>query len=261
MSRSRSKSAGHDSELALYWRESARPLTSLAFVAPMLVAYEVGVLWLDQHAARNGADVWLRTWLAEGLGFGSYFLLPLLTCGLLLAWHHTQNEAWRLRWNVLSGMACESSGLALVLLMFAHWQQQWWSLSQQPAWCATQATTGDMAAQLVAYFGAGIYEELLFRLALLPLSIMALQWCGLRRRPSVVTAVVLTSALFALAHYRCDFVLGGWHFSLPCGDEFAWSSFTFRFLAGSFFASLFVTRGFGIAAGAHALYDIFAVLL
>ncbi len=33
--------------------------------------------------------------------------------------------------------------------------------------------------------------------------------------------------------------------------------FVFRFTAGAFFAVLFVYRGFGIAAGTHALYDIF----
>jgi hypothetical protein len=31
----------------------------------------------------------------------------------------------------------------------------------------------------------------------------------------------------------------------------------FRFLAGALFAVVFVLRGFGIAAGAHALYDIY----
>src|SRR3990170_3082495 len=43
-----------------YWRESQRPLVSLAFVLPLLVVYEGGVLWLGPAAMRNGADVWLR---------------------------------------------------------------------------------------------------------------------------------------------------------------------------------------------------------
>ena len=66
------------------------------------------------------------------------------------------------------------------------------------------------------------------------------------RPASVVIAVVVTSVLFSAAHYA------GVH-----GETFDWFSFCFRFLAGAFFAVLFVFRGFGIAAGTHALYDIF----
>jgi hypothetical protein len=35
-----------------------------------------------------------------------------------------------------------------------------------------------------------------------------------------------------------------------------WFGFVFRFLAGVFFSVLFVYRGFGIAAGSHAAYDV-----
>jgi len=246
-----------------YWRESSQPLTSLVFVAPMLVVYEAGVLLVDERSARNGAELWLRGWLDQ-LGFSaclSYFLLPALTCGLLLAWHHTRNEPWRLRWDVLSGMAFESTVLAIGLLLFAQWQQEWIAGLARGTPAATRGAATDSAAALIAYLGAGIYEELLFRLALLPAAVIGLRWCGLDRRTSLAAAIVLTSALFALAHYRLDVPLGAWRLHLPYGDAFAWSSFSFRFLAGVFFASLFAARGFGIAAGSHALYDIFAVLL
>ena len=79
-----------------YWGGSSRPLVSLFFVAPMLVAYEGGLLLLGPQAMRNGADAWLRHGL-EQLGFGQYFLLPMLTCGLLLAWHHLQRKPWHVR--------------------------------------------------------------------------------------------------------------------------------------------------------------------
>ena len=64
-----------------YWQQSRRPLTSLAFVTPLLIIYEAGVLWLGPQAMRNGADVWLRQ-LLDLLGFSQYFLLPVLTLGL-----------------------------------------------------------------------------------------------------------------------------------------------------------------------------------
>jgi hypothetical protein len=60
---------------------------------------------------------------------------------------------------------------------------------------------------------------------------------------------VLSSLLFSAAHY-----IG------PYGDAFDWLTAFFRFLAGAFFAVLFIFRGFGIAAGTHALYDVLVFL-
>jgi membrane protease YdiL (CAAX protease family) len=265
MARGRSRGKTHSNSAPVtrppadtYWFQSARPLTSLVFVAPMLIGYELGVLWLGNRATRNGADVWLRGWL-DWLGFGQYFLLPALTCGLLLAWHHTRRESWNLRWSVFGGMFCESAVLGLLLLQLAYWQHAWWASAwHAPAAAAQQGN--QLTGRLIAYFGAGIYEELLFRLSLLPALILILRRLTLTPRQSAVVAVVLTSLLFAAVHYRLDFQWGPLHVVLPYGDAFEWSSFSFRFLAGSFFATLFVTRGFGIAVGAHALYDIFTIL-
>ena len=75
----------------------------MAFVTPLLIIYELGVVLLGPHALRNGADTWLRLFL-ESLGFGQYFLLPILTCSILLAWHHTRRDAWSLQGGVLTTM-------------------------------------------------------------------------------------------------------------------------------------------------------------
>jgi hypothetical protein len=243
-----------------YWRESARPLTSLIFVAPMLVGYEIGVWMLGSRAARNGADIWLRASL-DWIGFGQYFLLPLLTCGLLLAWHHTRRETWQLHWPVFSGMLFESLLLGVGLLIVAQWQAQIWSHHLWRAACATSTSSAGVWPRIIAYCGAGIYEELLFRLSLLPICAWLLRLVSHEGRASTIGSILITSVLFAAAHYRIDFTFAGWHLLLPSGDVFQWSTFCFRFLAGFFFATLFVKRGFGITAGAHALYDILSAIL
>ena len=46
-----------------YWSTTRRPLPCLVFVAPILLAYELGVLWLGGDSAdalRTGADAWMR---------------------------------------------------------------------------------------------------------------------------------------------------------------------------------------------------------
>ena len=245
-----------------YWCESMRPLVSLAFVAPMLVLYELGVVVLGPQAVRNGADVWLRR-LLDAFGFGQYFLLPLLTCGILLAWHHTTRHSWRLPSAVFGGMSLESLTFALLLLALAQLQGAICGAAGVAIPCGTGETAGvaRTIAGMVGYLGAGIYEELLFRLTLLPAAIGLLRLVGLPRAASLVCGVLLTSVLFSLAHYRLDFSFAQVHLVTAHGYAFDWFSFVFRFFAGAFFSLLFVYRGFGIAAGSHALYDILAVIV
>jgi membrane protease YdiL (CAAX protease family) len=102
-------------------------------------------------------------------------------------------------------------------------------------------------AHLVSYFGAGVYEETLFRLMLLPLCTAALRAAKVTPRTSIVIAVILTSALFSAAHH-----VGA------AGEPLDPFRITFRFAAGMLFCVVFLFRGFGIAVGTHALYDVFA---
>ncbi len=247
---SKPSASGSTSVLAWYWADSRRPFSSLAFIVPMLLAYEAGVLWLGPGGLRNGADVWLRQ-LLDNLGFTHFLLLPVLTCGILLGWHHLRREQWRVGWIVLYGMLVESLVLGCGLMVIAHVQSSVLFLGQDQG----------KLSHLIAYFGAGIYEEMLFRLMLVPALAAVCRFVGASRGPSFVCAVVAASLLFAAAHYQLDFSIGTWRVGISVGDHFSWMSFFFRVSAGAFFSALFLYRGFGVAAGTHACYDIFATLV
>jgi len=236
-----------------YWQQSRRPLTSLVFVAPLLICYELGVLMLGPGAMRNGADVWLRQ-LLEWLGFSQYFLLPALTVGLLLGWHHMTHQPWRVSPGVLWAMLAECASLAVVLVIIARLQSSMLSmfvadlnieLIRASIWSSAKGWFGEM----VRYIGAGVYEELLFRLMLLPAIAWVFKGCGLSWQKSLLIAAVISSVLFSAAHHIGS--EGEAIFSADFGYRFC-----FRIIAGLFFAALFIYRGFGIAAGTHALYDI-----
>ena len=243
-----------------YWVESRQPLTSLVFIIPLLVFYEGGVVLLGPRAVRNGADVWLRG-LLDLMGLGQYFLLPILAVGILLAWHHTTRKPWRVSRGVLSGMVVESLLLALALRLILQLEILLWPGVGGPA--AALGEPGSVEpggapalAGLVAFLGAGIYEELLFRLILLSLAAWAARRMGAGQQAGTAAAVLATSLLFSAAHY-----LG------PHGEPLLWLHWgfwftaVFRLLAGVFFSLLFVYRGFGIAVGAHAGYDVLVKLL
>lgn len=233
-----------------YWVESRQPLASLVFIAPLLVVYEAGVLLIGPERSRNGADVWLRQ-LLELAQFGQYFLLPILTVCILLGWHYTTRRPWRLSRGLLWSMAGECLLLTVVLWLLAQLQGTLLQSFTRPVGLSIFSVAQQIAEDAVRYLGAGIYEELLFRLILLSLAAWGLGRVGLGPRQRLVAAVLLTSLLFSSAHHV------GQH-----GEDFDWNSlvfwntFLFRFLAGVFFSILFVYRGFGIAAGAHAGYDI-----
>lgn len=241
------KKKENDAPQAGYFHQSARPLVSLVFILPMLLAYEGGILALGPQAVHNGAAVWLQSALSA-LGLGQYVLLPVVTCAALLAWHHVSRQRWRFSPWVLLGMLVESAALAaLLVLVYKGYSAVFASVNAQGA----LAATGERAGQLLGYFGAGIYEELLFRLILLSLIFAVVQAAGAPKRASLITAILVSSLVFAAAHYQL-FASGG--------DAFAWSSFLFRYLAGVYFAAIFSLRGFGIAAGTHALYDVLVFL-
>ena len=108
-----------------------------------------------------------------------------------------------------------------------------------------------LSAQLVISLGAGLYEELLFRVLLVGL---LLRLFGLLlpggRAVATAGAVIVSTLVFSAFHY-----VG------PLGDTFAVPSFTFRAIAGVAFSLLYVARGFGIVAWTHALYDLGLSLL
>jgi len=98
--------------------------------------------------------------------------------------------------------------------------------------------------------GAGLYEELFFRVLLVGgLAAGARIILGFSKRLSAVLAAVAGALIFSAFHY-----IG------PYGDELQLQSFIFRALSGLAFSGLYLTRGFGITAWTHALYDAFLLL-
>ena len=225
-----------------YWVESRRPLSSLVFLAPLLITYEAGVLLLR---VQNGADAWMRN-LLDLLGFGQHFVLPILAVCCLLGWHHLTRQPWRFSSGTLSAMAVECILLGIVLWLLLQLQGSLFQAIAGPVEMSIAAKTKDA----VGFLGAGIYEELLFRLILLSAIVWIIGRLGAAPGTRLVAAALLSSLLFAAAHH-----VG------PYGDPFRWFIFAFRSLAGVFFSILFVYRGFGIAAGTHAAYDIFLEFL
>jgi membrane protease YdiL (CAAX protease family) len=233
-----------------YLAATRHPWPCLLFLLPLLAVYEVGVLWLggtEPDTLRNGADSWLR-WGLDAFGLHQLYWAPVLLAVIFIAW------SWGRRYDrphdlfsVWIGMAIESISYALGL----------WGLSRglSPLLESLHVemvlspfhleTTAPALGQVITFVGAGIYEEVLFRLLLFTLMSGLLRLLEAPNMLAVLVAAVVSAAVFAAAHH-----LG------PYGEDFDSYVFLFRTLAGVYFALLFQLRGFGIAVGAHACYDV-----
>lgn len=236
-----------------YLQRSRSPWYSFLFVLPLLALYHVGVVVtnLGQGGAIvNGADALLQAAL-HGIGVGGWFASGWFLALIAGLWIYRADPTARrepAQRRTLALMFVES---ALYALLFGGVVAS--IVRALMPWVHTGLQIGPslgFGRSLTLSLGAGLYEELVFRV----LGMGGLYWL-LRRAfsvaetPAALAAATLSSLIFSLFHY-----LG------PLGDTFRLSSFIFRFVAGMLLAALYRTRGFGIAAGTHALYDICVVL-
>ena len=236
-----------------YWSEARRPLACLLFLLPWIAVYEAGVLMLsdnDSRHVRNGADYWMRSLLSNA-GMGQLLLLPALVLVVLLTWHIVRRHPWQVRLDTQLGMLAESFLLAVALIAVGQVHQLLFvNLHAEPADPRLLMLDTGHLTRAVSFIGAGVYEEVMFRLLLLPLVFFWFRMFECPPKFAAAMAAISTAFLFALAHH-----VG------PAADAFNLFAFSFRIAAGTFFAAIFFLRGFGITVGCHAAYDLLVGIL
>lgn len=238
-----------------YWRASRAPRYSLLFALPLLVFYQVLALLLahGERSVRNGADVILQSLFTAVAGAWGppLFMVCLIGAGLWLVVRDMGARGSRLKAGVFLGMLGESAVLAgLFGLLVGGVTSGVLGLLQTLA-LAPAPRLLDWWTRLMVSLGAGIYEELLFRVLLVgAIAAGARALLGWRPVPAGAAATLLGAAIFSAFHY-----IG------PYGDRLELYSFVFRTVAGLFFSALYLARGFGITAWTHALYDVLLLLI
>ncbi len=244
------------SSISSYWHVVREPRYSLTFVLPLLVAYEVLAFSLSQNevtGVRNGADVLLKSlFVALGGRDGlAVFGALLVGGGAWLVWQDYR-RAGTLDPRVFGLMAAESVAYALAFGMVTSTLTGLLlpglaTIGGAPSLSLGSVESWSLPTQLMISLGAGIYEELLFRVILVSgLAWLARRAFGWRATAAGLLAVGAGALIFSAFHY-----LG------PYGDRLELGSFTFRAVAGALFSGLYLLRGFGITAWTHALYDVF----
>jgi hypothetical protein len=241
-----------------YWDASRTPRYSILFALPLLVLYHTLAALLSLGATRsvrNGADVLLQWAFAAILGRHGPLVLGalLIAAGAWLVARDLRRRGGGVQASVFGWMLLESTVLALAFGIVVGVVTATLLgripifMNAVPTVLAPQVEALGWWTRVMLSLGAGLYEELLFRVvivgALFVLAHGLLDW---RPRSAGLAAVVLGALLFSAFHY-----IG------PYGDPFLLESFVFRFVAGVFFSGMYLLRGFGITAWTHALYDVF----
>lgn len=227
-----------------YLARSARPLASLVFLLPFMILYELGTRLYLTDAVYGTQHIVAFTMMQDFFAlFGAYgrHLPALAVVAILLSWHIARKDTWAISPATPLGMLFESVALGVPLIVFAFVMARYFPLA---------ATWSDGTTETVVLsLGAGIYEELVFRLILCTtLAIVLKNGMRLGGGLSFLLLVVVSAVLFSGYHY-----LGN--------EAFNWRNFVFRTGAGVYFAVLFVLRGFGVTAGSHMAYDILIITL
>jgi membrane protease YdiL (CAAX protease family) len=232
-----------------YLDEARSPLQSLLFLTPLILAYEAGLIAYGTDAMEAvSRDIYARRLLHgffEWFGLSGYYLPGLIVVVVLLVLHVVQRLPWRFTPRYYVYMGAESVAVALPLFVFSI---LYFRMNAAPPQVAAVAPESHWQSQIVFGIGAGIYEELLFRLVALAL-LHAIFFDFLRRSRafSDVAAICISAAAFGIYHFSAD-------------NPFQWYRFAFYLIAGVYFAGLYLARGFGITAGTHATYDVMVVL-
>ena len=235
--------------MARYFAFSRSAYYSVVAAIPLLVAYEL-LLAAGAGAApvqmRNAADAWLRMVLVSfGLRPSQVTLGMILVLILSVPLLRRARVPLHGRYLLLMLLEAAAYSLVLGLLIQGLLHLLLSPLLQDPSVSATTALQiGGRLQALALSLGAGLFEELVFRVLLLG-ALMALLRLVFARWLCATLSILTAAFLFALAHH-----VG------PLGEPLNLQAFLFRWVAGLLFTLLYYARGFGVTAYAHAFYDI-----
>jgi membrane protease YdiL (CAAX protease family) len=229
-----------------YSEVSRQPLYILAFLLPLILFYEFALYSTNKNIQIKAHDHIVRFFEqfdmppTRGLWLGGIAILTIL-----FLWHIFTGNRWTIKPKILLFMGLESVACAIPLLLFGA------VLGGLTAAAATSPIASLSGFDKIAVsIGAGLYEELVFRMLLI--AVVHTVVCNVFKQSDLsglTIGVIVSAILFALYH------------DLPNAGSLSALTLFFFSVAGLYLGILYVTRGFGIAAATHAAYDVIATTL
>lgn len=227
-----------------YFHWSREPSVGLFAVLPLWITY---ILLRSQlaPAERNGAELLL---LEQFAPFGDYgYLILSVAFALMIGFAAFSLMKRGVPWlRVVAVIALEGVVYGVMLGPIAAAMT-----SSADQLLQASSIADDLAINLVGSIGAGIFEELVFRLGVMSvlvwLGARAVRSWGLPKFCAGLSAVVISALLFSWFHHLC-------------GEEFNRGVFVFRTMAGVLLGLLMWARGYGVCVYTHTVYNLYFYL-
>lgn len=219
---------------------------SLILIFPLFLAYQVGVMF---SASINGVDFVTRTLLGVvGYDRSDYLLLHLALAAVFLLVVLYARQRRELSRALVLPLLFESAIYALTLGSFIILVMQ--DLLGFFTLRSADIHLGETGEAVIIALGAGVHEELVFRLGAMAGGAWLLVHLGMYARYAVPIMLFVSALAFSLAHH-----LG------PYGEVFRLDVFTYRVLAGAIFGLVFYYRSLAHAVYTHFLYDLYVLVI
>ncbi|MCF7807897.1 MAG: CPBP family intramembrane metalloprotease [Candidatus Marinimicrobia bacterium] len=221
-----------------YLKSSKSIHYSLVVILPLLFIYEIGVFILFRdsfYEMRNTGEVLLRSFFA-GINLNNPFIISGILLAIFIAVMirgYRIEKAPGLHANFIIYMLIESmvwgSILFIGMSLFSDLPLQIMGIE-------------DKLANLNLAVGAGIFEELIFRMVVISAVIVILER-GLRQSEMVsgLVAILVSAFVFAAFHLFTE------PFTVPV--------FAQRVVGGVYLGVLYAYRGYGISAYTHIIFN------
>ena len=228
-----------------YFSASRNLLYSLVVISPMLFLYELlGFInnFDANYQIRNGADVLIRqAFTIFGSNSQLLYGLSLFMIFCLVGYNHR---------HTLINSEINIKFLVLIIIESLFWCSGLLILMKGiSSLFLASPNSVDLLEQFYLSVGAGIWEELIFRLGLISVFIYLINSVfRYGKYFSMFLSLFFSGAIFSLFHYIGIY-----------GDIFTWETFILRTFAGVFLGVVFLFRGLGISVYTHIFYDIVLV--
>lgn len=213
------------------WAGHGDLAASIALVFPLVLAYGIGAAIVRETSA---VDVVTHAlWTACDRRFERYLLVYAALAIGYLVWLHRHGRRGAVTLAAAGPMLLEAAVYALTL--------------GAAIGLVLDGVAALGAATVVGALGAGLHEELVFRLGGMAGGAALLRRANVPPQVALAVALVASSLLFAAAHH--------W-----AGEPYDARVFAFRTLAGAAFGLVCWHRSLAHAVYAHVLYDLWVAL-
>ena len=230
-----------------YFQNTHNLLYSFLLSLPLFLIYEALILISQpegEQIVRISVDVWIKTLFSYlGVNVLSFTLLIVAIAGLFILYKERERLK-TIKFAYFPMLLLEATVYAIVVAAISSGLVSFVVNIINTDPIAALTTTQKIALSL----GAGLYEELFFRVLLVSLfTLLFTKFFG-KKWAGITASIVLAALLFSAVHYMGSM-----------GDAFTLNSFLFRFIFGLMLNGIYVWRGFGMAAWTHAIYDILVI--